>query len=66
MRDCGALVPFADGETMTISSPFHIDGVDKIPPRRAPALGQHNAELLAEAGYSATDIEQLRGLGVVA
>ncbi|HTI82143.1 MAG TPA: CoA transferase, partial [Acetobacteraceae bacterium] len=65
MRDCGALVPFADGAQETISSPFHIDGVDKTPPRRAPALGQHNAELLVEAGYTAADIEQLRGLGVV-
>jgi formyl-CoA transferase len=66
MRDCGALVPFADGAQETISSPFHIDGLDKIPPQRAPALGQHNAELLAEAGYTGADIEHLRGLGVVA
>jgi formyl-CoA transferase len=65
MRDCGALVPFADGAQETVSSPFHIDGAPKVPPRRAPGLGEHNAELLAEAGYSMADIEQLRGLGVV-
>ena len=41
MRDSGALVPFADGDKLTISSPFHIDGVDKVPAQRAPAIGQH-------------------------
>ena len=46
MRDCGALVPFADGAQETVSAPFHIDGVDKIPPHRAPALGEHSADLL--------------------
>ncbi|HVY15265.1 MAG TPA: CoA transferase [Rhodopila sp.] len=66
MRDCGALVPFADGAQETVSSPFHIDGVDKVAPQRAPALGQHSAALLAEAGYTPADIEHLRGLGVVA
>jgi len=66
MRDCGALVPFADGQGLTISAPFHIDGVEKVPPRRAPDLGQHNASVLAEAGYSADEIGRLRGLGVVA
>jgi crotonobetainyl-CoA:carnitine CoA-transferase CaiB-like acyl-CoA transferase len=66
MRDCGALVPFADGETMTISSPFDIEGIAKIPPRRAPGLGQHSGELLSEAGYTDADIAHLRGLGVVA
>ena len=66
MQDCGALVPFADGQGLTISAPFHIDGVEKVPPRRAPDLGQHNASVLAEAGYSADEIGRLRGLGVVA
>jgi formyl-CoA transferase len=66
MRDCGALVPFADGKEMTISSPFDLDGIAKIAPQRAPGLGQHSSELLAEAGYSQADIDHLRGLGVVA
>ncbi|HEY8290030.1 MAG TPA: CaiB/BaiF CoA-transferase family protein, partial [Acetobacteraceae bacterium] len=66
MRACGAVVPFEDGEAMTISTPFHIDGIEKVAPRRAPGVGQHSAELLAEAGYSASDLDHLRGLGVVA
>jgi crotonobetainyl-CoA:carnitine CoA-transferase CaiB-like acyl-CoA transferase len=66
MRDCGALVPFADGAHLTVSSPFHIDGVDKVPARRAPAIGQHSEAVLREAGYCADDIARLRTLGVLA
>ena len=66
MRDSGALVPFADGEHLTVSSPFHIDGVDKVPARRAPGLGQHSEAVLREAGYGADDIARLRTLGVLA
>ena len=66
MRDSGALVPFADGEHLTVSSPFHIDGVDKVPAQRAPELGQHSEAVLREAGYAADDIARLRTLGVLA
>ena len=66
MRDSGALVPFADGEHLTVSSPFHIDGVDKVPAQRAPNLGQHSEAVLREAGYAAADIARLRSLGVLA
>jgi crotonobetainyl-CoA:carnitine CoA-transferase CaiB-like acyl-CoA transferase/citrate lyase beta subunit len=34
-------------------------------PFGAPAFGQHSAELLAAHGYSAPQIERLRGLGVI-
>jgi formyl-CoA transferase len=66
MRHSGALVPFADGLQETVMTPFHIDGIDKVPARRAPAVGEHNAAVLREAGYSEAEIERLRGLGVVA
>jgi crotonobetainyl-CoA:carnitine CoA-transferase CaiB-like acyl-CoA transferase len=65
MRACGALVPFADGVGLTVSAPFHIDGVEKIAPRRAPGVGQDNDGVLADAGYSADEIGRLRGLGVL-
>jgi formyl-CoA transferase len=66
MRDSGALVPFADGEHLTVSSPFHIDGVEKVPAQRAPAIGQHGEAVLREAGYGADEIARLRALGVLA
>jgi formyl-CoA transferase len=66
MRHAGALVPFGDGQHLTVSTPFHIDGVEKVPARRAPSVGQHNEVVLREAGYTADDVERLRGLGVVA
>jgi crotonobetainyl-CoA:carnitine CoA-transferase CaiB-like acyl-CoA transferase len=61
----GALVPFADGEGLTISSPFHLDGESKVAPRRPPAVGQHTDEILREAGYATADIERLRAQGVL-
>ncbi|MEO8668720.1 MAG: CoA transferase [Bauldia sp.] len=64
-RDIGALVPFADGKGLTVSSPFHIDGATKIAPSRAPAVGQHSEMVLREAGYSAEEITQLKGLGIL-
>ncbi len=65
MQAIGALVPFADGKTLTVSSPFNLTGEAKVAPRRAPGVGQHSEEVLREAGYSADEIGRLRGLGVV-
>ena len=66
MQAIGALVPFADGKTLTVSSPFHLEGEAKVAPRRAPAVGQHSEDVLRDAGYSADDIGRLRKLGVLA
>jgi formyl-CoA transferase len=66
MVHAGALVPFADGQGLTVSAPFHLEGEDKVAPRRAPAIGQHSDVVLAEAGYSADEIGRLRSLGVLA
>ena len=65
MRHAGALVPFADGEHFTVMTPFHIDGVEKVPARRAPSVGQHDLAVLREAGYSEDDVARLRGQGVI-
>jgi formyl-CoA transferase len=64
-REIGALVPFADGAGMTVSSPFHLDGATKVAPVRAPAVGQHSEALLRDAGYSADEIARLKTLGVL-
>ena len=59
-----AVVPFTDG-TMTVNSPLWIKGQEKATPRRAPAVGEHSAEVLREAGYSETEIRGLRKEGVI-
>ena len=64
-QQIGALVPFADGKGLTVSSPFHLDGETKVAPRRAPSVGQHSDVVLQEAGYSTSDIGRLRALGVL-
>ncbi len=66
MRHAGALVPFGDGQGLTVMTPFHIDGVEKVSASRAPSVGQHNEAVLMEAGYTPEELARLRGLGVVA
>src|SRR5881296_678363 len=39
----------------TISSPIQVHGVTKVPARRAPALGEHNEQVLEQLGFSATE-----------
>jgi formyl-CoA transferase len=64
-RTIGALVPFADGKNLTVSSPFHLDNTTKVAPVRAPSVGQHSEAVLRDAGYSAADIAKLKTLGVL-
>ncbi|MGE5151355.1 MAG: CaiB/BaiF CoA transferase family protein [Rhodospirillaceae bacterium] len=65
-RTIGALVPFADGTGLTVSSPFHVDGTGKVAPVRAPqVVGQHSEMVLRDAGYSADEIGKLKTLGVL-
>ena len=61
----GALVAFADGKGLTVSSPFHLDGETKVAPRRAPDVGQHTDEVLQDLGYSAGEIAGLRARGLL-
>ena len=49
--------------TSTISSPIQVHGVAKVPARRAPALGEHNEEILQQLGFSASEIDGLRASG---
>jgi crotonobetainyl-CoA:carnitine CoA-transferase CaiB-like acyl-CoA transferase len=67
IRAVGAIVPVAGNpELMTVNSPFELDGVDKTPPGPAPALGQHSAEILREAGLGEAEIEHLKATNVTA
>ncbi|HZU89114.1 MAG TPA: CoA transferase, partial [Stellaceae bacterium] len=66
MREADALVPYAEDGTLTVNSPIFIAGQQKVPPRRAPALGEHSDAVLREAGYDEAEIRALREAGIVA
>jgi crotonobetainyl-CoA:carnitine CoA-transferase CaiB-like acyl-CoA transferase len=48
-----------DTVTSTISSPFHVREITKVPARRGPALGEHNEEVLSLLGFSESEIAGL-------
>src|SRR5712664_1389731 len=49
----------------TISSPIQVHGVEKVPAKRAPGIGEHNEEVLTELGFSAGEIDGLHASGAV-
>ncbi|HTR22400.1 MAG TPA: hypothetical protein VMI10_00330, partial [Terriglobales bacterium] len=51
--------------TWTISSPIQVHGLTKVPARRAPRIGEHNEEVMAELGFTSNDIEGLRASGTI-
>jgi crotonobetainyl-CoA:carnitine CoA-transferase CaiB-like acyl-CoA transferase len=51
--------------TFTVSSPMQVHGLEKEPARRAPELGEHNAQILEELGFNRAQIESLRTSGTV-
>ena len=52
--------------TSTISSPIQVQGVVKVPARRAPEIGEHTEEILGQLGFDAGAIERLRTGGAIA
>ncbi len=53
------------GPLRTLGTPIKMSATPLNPKRRGPMLGEHTDEVLAEAGYSGDDIEQLRSTGAV-
>jgi crotonobetainyl-CoA:carnitine CoA-transferase CaiB-like acyl-CoA transferase len=51
--------------TSTISSPIQVRGITKVPAKRAPELGEHNEQVLAQLGFTATEIDGLHASGAV-
>jgi len=50
---------------LTISSPFKMHDIAKVPAQRAPQLGEHAQEVLEELGFDAKGIESLRASGTI-
>ncbi len=53
------------GRLRTLGTPIKMSATPLNPRRRGPMLGEHTDEVLAAAGYSGNEIEQLRYAGVV-
>ena len=51
------------GRLKTVGTPIKMSETPLNPGRRAPMLGEHTDEVLANAGYSGDEIEQLRYAG---
>jgi crotonobetainyl-CoA:carnitine CoA-transferase CaiB-like acyl-CoA transferase len=47
------------GTIRTIRSPIALDGLHHTAAPPPPLLGQHTAEILAEAGYARAEIDEL-------
>jgi formyl-CoA transferase len=47
----------------TVSSPFIVDGVEKVKPTMAPQVGEHTSEVLHALGYSEAEIDDLARQG---
>jgi formyl-CoA transferase len=65
MRAAGALVRFAHRDGLTVASPIELDGVPKVPPGRAPEVGEHTTAVLRQAGFAEERIRELLAQGVV-
>src|SRR5262245_13941343 len=53
------------GLTHIVGTPVNLEGHETPVRRDVPALGEHSAEILAEAGLSAQEIATLRSQGVI-
>ncbi|CAN5201766.1 2-methylfumaryl-CoA isomerase [soil metagenome] len=54
------------GPYLTPGNPIAFSDVDRIPPTRAPSLGEDTDEILAESGFSDGEVAKLHDEGVVA
>ena len=55
----------SEGDMLAVRSPFRITGVAHRPDRAAPQTGSSGADILREAGYSASEAESLFAHGIV-
>ena len=55
----------AVGDTQVVNSPLNFSGLQKKIRRPTPEAGEHNNEVLEWLGYSKSEIDRLKGLGVI-
>ena len=66
-RAAGAIVPTAnDDMPWTVAAPIRLGDSKPRPARKAPRIGEHTDEVLAEDGYSKEEIARLRAAGAAA
>jgi formyl-CoA transferase len=56
----------ARGDVRVVASPMNLEGVETGVYRDAPRHGEHNEAILAEAGFTAAEIQALKDQGVLA
>jgi crotonobetainyl-CoA:carnitine CoA-transferase CaiB-like acyl-CoA transferase len=49
----------------TVNNPITLRGLARVPARRAPEHGEHNAEILAQLGFSVDDTDELQAQGAI-
>ena len=54
------------GSVLSAASPLDFSGLERLPARPAPKLGEHTDEILRELGLSAGEIGRLHDRGIVA
>ncbi len=55
-----------DGVALTVNSPLTVASYRKVAPGKAPELGQHGGQILADLGFADHEIETLHASGAVA
>jgi crotonobetainyl-CoA:carnitine CoA-transferase CaiB-like acyl-CoA transferase len=62
LRAAEIVVPIEGARDLeyTVNNPITLRGLPRVPSRGAPEHGEHNSEILADLGFSADEINQLR------
>jgi crotonobetainyl-CoA:carnitine CoA-transferase CaiB-like acyl-CoA transferase len=67
LRAADIVVPIEGAADLdyTVNNPLTLRGIARVPARRAPEHGEHNAEILTQLGFSAEDISHLQTTGAI-
>jgi crotonobetainyl-CoA:carnitine CoA-transferase CaiB-like acyl-CoA transferase len=67
LRAAGIVMPIEGARDLeyTVNNPITLRGLARVPSRRAPELGEHNDDVLAQLGFSADDINHLQATGAI-